>query len=210
MHSRYKNIDGLERLLADALPAECIGRNIPLAPLSRWKIGGPAALYVEPETSQQAAVVMSIMSGRDEPMFVMGDASNTLFDSAGFNGVVMRIGRRMSQVRIRGNEVWAQAGVWVPKLARTVGCAGLSGIEHTIGIPGTLGGLIMMNGGSQRKGIGMSVQTVKCVSREGKPFQLNNEECGFTYRTSSLQTMHAVVLEATLELEYGDPASIRR
>lgn len=182
----------------------------PLAPLSRWKIGGPASVLVEPGSATEAAAVMAIMADRAEPLFVMGDASNVLFDSAGYGGVVMRISRRMSRMRLEGNTVWAEAGIWVPLLARRVGCAGLSGLEHTIGIPGTLGGLILMNGGSQRKGVGLNVDRVLCADEAGALFSLDRQGCGFAYRTSSLQTRRAVVLEAELSFEPGDMHTIRR
>jgi len=190
--------------LASMLAAELPGRvreNVLLSELSRWRIGGPARAFVEPRSIHEAAKLMALMAGRPEPLFIMGDSSNTLFDDAGFTGVIMRIGRNLSAMKITGNQAWAQAGIWVPGFARAVGAAGLSGIEHTIGIPGTLGGLIVMNGGSQRKGIGLNVREVLCVDERGNFFTLDHKQCGFSYRTSTLQGRRAVVLEAKLELD---------
>jgi UDP-N-acetylmuramate dehydrogenase len=150
------------------------------------------------------------MADRPEPLFLMGDASNLLFDSAGFDGVVMRIGRAMSQVRVEGNRIHAEAGAWIPSLARLAGNRGLTGLEHTIGIPGTLGGLVLMNGGSQRKGIGLNVVRVDCVDAQGNAFSLDQAGCGFAYRTSSLQDMAAAVVGAELELASGDRMTILR
>lgn len=205
--------DNLETVVIPALEAAAPGavqRDADLSLVSRWKIGGKARVLVEPGTEAEAAAIMAVMAGRSEPFFIMGDASNVLFDSAGFNGVVMRIGHRMSRMRIEGNAVWAQAGMWVPSLARKVGALGLTGMEHTIGIPGTLGGLILMNGGSQRKGIGLNVSSVLCADERGELFTLDREQCGFAYRTSSLQGLGAVVLAAHLEFEQGDISMIRR
>lgn len=185
-------------------------RQVPLGPISRWKIGGPAAAFFEPENQDQAAAMMRIMSSRPEPLFIMGDASNTLFDSKGFNGVVMRIGRKMSRMQIGGDFVWAEAGLWVPQFVRSVGCAGLSGAEHAIGIPGTLGGLILMNGGSQRKGIGMNVVEVTCADERGEILTLTHEACEFAYRTSALQRRTAVVLAAKLRFERKEAGAVRR
>ncbi|WP_338608851.1 UDP-N-acetylmuramate dehydrogenase [Pelagibacterium nitratireducens] len=186
-----------------------ITRNADLTPLSRWKIGGRALALVEPSSAKEAASVMAVMSDRPEPLFIVGDASNVLFDSAGFEGVVLRISRAMSQMTISGTSAWAQAGIWMPLFTRRIGCEGLSGIEHTIGIPGTLGGLILMNGGSQRKGVGLNVKSVLCADEAGNLFTLDQEACGFAYRTSTLQTRRAVVLEADLEFEAGNPSEIR-
>ncbi|WP_050992148.1 UDP-N-acetylmuramate dehydrogenase [Pseudoxanthomonas sp. GW2] len=199
----------LAALLSRELPGQ-VHEHVRLADVSRWRIGGPAAVFVEPTSSKAAARVMAIMAERPEPLFLMGDASNTLFDDAGFSGVIMRIGRNLSSYRITSNSIWAQAGIWVPRLASAAGDAGLSGIEHTIGIPGTLGGLIVMNGGSQRKGIGLNVKEVLCADEAGHMFRLDREACGFAYRTSSLQSRRVAILEATLELEHGQRRSIRR
>lgn len=210
MATGKNDVNELVALLRTQLPAERIRTQVELAPISRWKIGGLAAIFIEPHHAQEAATVMSVMADRPEPLFIMGDASNTLFDSAGFNGVIMRIGRKMSRFHVDGNTAWAEAGIWVPKFARAVGCSGLTGIEHTIGIPGTLGGLILMNGGSQRKGIGLNVIKVLCADDDGRLFTLSQEACGFAYRTSILQQRRAVILEATLKFEHKDPRAIRR
>lgn len=189
---------------------ESVRCDVPLSAISRWRIGGPAAVYVEPATSVEAGNVMRTVSERGLPLFIMGDSSNTLFDSAGFNGVVVRIGRKMSEMRIKETEVWAQAGIWVPRLVATVGRSGLTGIEHAIGIPGTLGGLILMNGGSQRKGIGQHVVEIVAADAHGEIFRLKRDQCGFAYRKSALQGQRVVILEATIRLEPGNAASIRR
>ncbi|MDI9271873.1 UDP-N-acetylmuramate dehydrogenase [Stenotrophomonas sp. PFBMAA-4] len=195
-----QEIDRLAELLSTELPNQ-VSRNVSLATISRWKIGGNAAIYVEPTSVAAAARVMAIMAGRPEPFFVMGDSSNTLFDDAGFAGVVMRIGRNLSAMRVEGTRVWSQAGIWVPKLALATSDAGLGGLEHTTGIPGTLGGLVVMNGGSQRKGVGASVTEVLCADESGELFRMDQRQCGFAYRTSSLQSRRVVVLEVELELK---------
>lgn len=205
--------DEFETVVIPALEAAAPGavqRNTDLSRLSRWKIGGNARAFVEPRTEAEAAAVMAVMASRSEPFFIMGDASNVLFDSAGFSGVIMRIGHRMSRMAVKGTRVWAQAGIWVPLLARKVGALGLTGMEHTIGIPGTLGGLVLMNGGSQRKGIGLNISSVLCADAHGALFTLDREQCGFAYRRSALQDLRAVVLAAHLEFEHGDVSTIRR
>jgi len=140
----------------------------------------------------------------------MGDGSNLLFDSAGFDGVVMRIGQRMTEVRVEGTRIYAGAGIWIPKLARIAGHHSLSGMEHAVGIPGTLGGLILMNGGSRRQGIGSHVARVHCVGHDGNMFVLDQAACGFRYRQSELQTMPAAVVAAELDLERGERQAILR
>lgn len=185
-----------------------VSLDVPLSRVSRWRIGGMARAIVDPRSTDEVASIMKVMATRNEPVAVIGETSNILFDSAGFDGVLVRIGRRMSRFNIAGEHVWSEAGTSVPVLSRAVTRRGLTGIEHTIGIPGTLGGLVLMNGGSQRKGIGLSIETVTTVDRNGAVADLTQEQCGFDYRTSALQTNGLIVVEATLRLEREDPGTV--
>ena len=186
-----------------------VGVDVPLRTLSRWRIGGLADLVIEPRSAAALARALKRLSASCLPRVVIGDGSNLLFDDAGLQGVIVKIGRDLSDMRIEGTRVSAQAGIWTPKFARRVGCAGLSGGEHVIGIPGTLGGLLVMNGGSQRKGVGSHVIAVTCLDAEGRRDVLDREACAFAYRTSSLQRQGLIVIEAEFEFELGDAASIR-
>jgi UDP-N-acetylmuramate dehydrogenase len=179
-----------------------------LSEISRWQVGGPARAVVEPESAAQARAVIQLMAGRAEAMCVVGDMSNVLFSSSGYDGVILRIGRKLSAVTIEGNRVTAESGVAIPDLARRLGIAGLRGLEHTVGIPGTLGGLVTMNGGSQRKGIGSNVTRVNGMKLDGTDFSWGRDECKFSYRGSTLQRARLAVLSVELELASGDSAAI--
>ena len=177
---------------------------------SRWRIGGTARLLVAPASRQEATQVLQQIADFDCPKLVIGDGSNLLFDSRGFDGVVVRIGAPMSDMRVEGNIVWTEAGIWVPCFVRAVGAAGLAGAQHAIGIPGTLGGLILMNGGSQRKGIGSNLVSLRCCDMRGEMREINAAECRFSYRYSALQDEPLVLLDATLQFEPGDRTALRR
>ncbi len=197
----------------DALAALDIGDrvfNAPLSGYSSWQIGGPADLLVEPTTPQQVATVVTYARQNNVPLVVIGQGTNLLFADAGLRGIILKIGSNMSNLSIVGNRIIAEAGLWVPQLARQAMLAGLSGLEHTIGIPGTLGGLVMMNGGSHRKGIGENVVRVTVVDRDGQLVQMNREDCDFSYRHSALQGTGVVVVETELECPFGDLNQIRR
>lgn len=184
----------------DASVAGAVRKDVDLRTLSRWQIGGRARFVVEPTNRTEVSSVLRIMKERTEPFCIIGGGSNVLFDSQGFDGVILVIGPHLSQMSINGNTVWAQAGISVPTLARAVGQSGLSGIEHTVGIPGTLGGLVLMNGGSQRKGIGDHVESVLCAGQSGELVELSAESCEFSYRQSRLQREKLVVLEVVMRL----------
>ena len=139
---------------------------------------------------------------------IIGETSNVLFDSRPFDGVLMRIGSRMSRWSIEENRVLAEAGASVPALVRACAEAGLGGIIHAAGVPGTLGGLVMMNGGTKRKGIGDHVVGALISDNHGELQRIGHSDLGFAYRTSSLQNRTAAILEVELELERGDSASL--
>lgn len=175
-----------------------------------WQIGGPADLLVEPATAEQAVTIVKFVRQHKIPLVVIGQGTNLLFDDAGVRGLVVKIGEQMSTIRISGQRIVAGGGAWVPQLARLSMRAGLTGLEHTIGIPGTVGGLVMMNGGSQRKGIGENVVQVTIVDATGEVRQLSRSDCEFSYRHSALQGSGCVVVAAELECPQGEPQDVRR
>ena len=195
--------------LATAVNGNCVF-DAPLAEHTSWKIGGPADLLVEPVTVNQVATVVSFARLHEIPLLVIGQGTNLLFDDAGLRGIVLKLGHKLSRIDIKGNRITAEAGAWVPGLARKAMQAGLTGLEHTIGIPGTLGGLVLMNGGSQRKGIGENVRRVWIVDQQGQQLELSREDCFFSYRQSALQGSGVVVVKAELECDRQEPQLIRQ
>ena len=199
--------------LLDKLVQQDVGQytfDVPLSNHNSWRIGGPADLLIEPDSALQVAEVVRFANQSQIPLIVIGQGTNLLFDDAGLRGIVLKLGEKFSAITIEGNRIIAESGAWVPGLACKAMRAGLAGLEHTIGIPGTIGGLVLMNGGSQRRGIGENVHRVEVVSREGVILDLNREECEFSYRKSALQGTGAVVVKVELECERQDPRQIRR
>jgi UDP-N-acetylmuramate dehydrogenase len=201
-----------EKKILTELASLDVGKSYPDELLARhcsWKIGGPADLLVEAETTEQISNLIDFVRSRQIPLVVIGQGTNLLFDDAGVRGVVLKLGPAFSRIEIAGNIITAEAGVWVPQLARLAMRAGLAGLEHCIGIPGTLGGLVLMNGGSQRKGIGENIRRVWVVDTNGCPQVLSRFNCDFSYRSSALQGRDDVVVKVELELPSGNIADIR-
>ncbi len=186
-----------------------VRRDEPLRLHSRWRIGGPADLLVEPENRGQISRVLRLSKSEGVPILVVGNGTNLLFDDLGVRGLVLKIGRRFSRYRIQDNRISVEAGIWTPKLARVSACAGLTGLEHTIGIPGTVGGLVWMNGGSQRRSIGTNVRSVTILDEGGQLHVLPPAVCGFEYRRSAFQEMKAVIVGVAIECALGDPRRIK-
>jgi UDP-N-acetylmuramate dehydrogenase len=211
MTHRPASEDALRRVADDLrrLDVGILAVDQPLWKHSTWLIGGPASVWVEPETPEQFARLRQYLHPRDLPSVVIGRGSNLLFADAGVRAVVIRLGRRMSACSFRRPRVDVQAGLAVPRLALRACRRGLSGLEHAAGIPCSVGGLVAMNGGSERQSIGQVIREVTVCDAAGRIETLGPEACGFAYRSSAFQHGDRWVLAAGLTLRPGDPAEIR-
>lgn len=211
-HGVSRRIRAMTNDLAGSLSraGSSVAADVPLSGLCWYRIGGPADLVAEPADAAAFGRTLRVLQEAGVPFFVMGDGSNLLFDDAGFRGVVVRITRALGGLSIAGTEVRAGAGLWVPCFARRLAHAGLSGLEHIVGIPGTLGGLVVMNGGSLRKGVGTQVTEVAGFRRDGRPFVLDHAQCRFAYRASALQGGGRFVTEVAFRLAERAPREILR
>lgn len=180
---------------------EITQKDVPLNQISRWRVGGNADIVVCPKSTLQLSKIRSWLHQRGLPNIVIGSTSNLLFDDLGYKGIIIKIGSEFASYEIKEQLIIADPGVWVPLLARKAMQVGLTGIEHTCGIPGTLGGLICMNGGSQRKGIGQHVVEVETVDKMGKITKYSQNECKFAYRESIFQSSDEIISKVVLALE---------
>jgi len=199
--------------LIEQLVGEDIGlvfRNEPLSHHCTWRIGGPADLLVEPSSETQIREILVFCRAKNIPYIVIGKGSNLLFDDAGLRGIVVKLDKHFSSVSVREDIIVAQSGVFVPKLARLARRHGLSGLEHTVGIPGNLWGLLIMNGGSQRQNIGSCVKHVWGIDTRGKVKVLNNDACFFEYRKSIFQSLKVVITKVELKLKKKCNKAIRQ
>jgi UDP-N-acetylmuramate dehydrogenase len=177
---------------------------------SRWRCGGRADLIVAPRDKDGVSRLLSYFYERGIAWAVVGEGSNLFFDDAGVRAPLIQIGPALRKVRIENNLVHAEAGAWAPGVALKAMRAGLGGIEHTIGIPGTFGGLVLMNGGSLRQGIGEHIAEVEIAECDGTMRRISPHACGFAYRRTTLQDRGAIVLAATLALSPRERAPMRR
>lgn len=176
----------------------CIKEHISLAPYSWWKIGGPADFFAKIASVEELSVLLNDLSKKSISWCLIGNGTNILFDDDGFRGCIIRMGPQFSDIQFNGQKLTVQAGAWTPRVAWSAARAGLSGIEHTIGIPATFGGLVYMNGGSQRKGIGDIIECVQVLTLNGELKKIPASECDFSYRHSRFQESGEIILSATL------------
>ena len=184
-------------------------RQEPLWRHSTWKIGGPADFLVEPSSISELVAALEFAATNDLPRLIIGGGSNLLFADAGYRGLVVKLGDSLAQILVDDTQLEAQAGAASSSLAWRASESGLSGIEHVVGIPGTLGGLLCMNGGSLRKSIGEVVIWVDVLREHGAIERLPVQECGFEYRTSRFQSENMVIVGARLQLIPQPASSVR-
>jgi UDP-N-acetylmuramate dehydrogenase len=180
----------------------------PLAPLTSFRLGGPAALYLEPESDADLAAVGEAIVATDVPFVVIGKGSNILVSDAGFPGLVLRLGRGYRWVAREGDRLTAGGSIPLPALSGVALRHGLAGLEFGVAIPATLGGAIRMNAGAHGGAMADVVERVVTYRlRDGRAQTILGEEAGFRYRHSDLAD-DAVVTGGVLRLEAGRPSEI--
>lgn len=176
----------------------------PMSKHTTFRIGGPAQIFVTPHTIEEIGEVVAACNICQVPFFMLGRGSNLLVSDAGIEGVVIELGQNFSEYTIDGTTVKAQAGVSLAKLGSAVENAGLTGFEFAAGIPGSLGGAVMMNAGAYGGEMKNIVDRVWLMDSEGKLQERSGAEMDFRYRHSIVEDKGYIVLEAALVLQKGN------
>ena len=187
-------------------------RDVGLADFTTWKVGGPAQWFAEPDSPEQLLALLAWAEAAGTERRVIGAGSNLLVSDAGLAGLTI-CNRRLQGAEIEAATglIEARAGEPIPTLARRAARAGLAGLEWSVGIPGTVGGAVVMNAGAQGGCTAEVLESVTVVdpARPDQPFSLQATELDFAYRHSRLQQEALVVLSARFRLQAGqDPAAV--
>lgn len=183
--------------------------NEPMAPYTTWRIGGPADALATPADADDLVLAIGWARNEGETWRILGNGSNLLVLDDGVRGLVLRLRRTLDSVTFDGERVTAGAGASFPGLANQAAARGLAGLEYAAGIPGTVGGAIIMNAGWHEYEIGNTVDEVEILTPEGETGRRDRGVCGFGYRTSRFRGGEDVILSARLRLQEGDPEAIR-
>ena len=183
--------------------------NEPMADHTTFGIGGPARWYAAPSREEELRELLLICGQEEIPAYILGNGSDLLVSDEGCDGLVISMKENWAYGRIQGRGLRAGAGLLLSKAASMAQKAGLSGLEFASGIPGTVGGAAVMNAGAYGSEMKDVMTSLKVMDRQGQVRTLNREEIGFGYRTSCVEPMGYIVLEAEFELKEGDPEEIR-
>jgi len=203
------DLAGLHAALVARLGDGRVGRNIALGPLTTFKVGGPADLFVEPRSTDETVDVLRLAAAHAVPVTPLGGGSNVLVADEGVRGLVVRP-RGGHIEREDATRVRADAAVTINGLVRWLVSHGLAGLEAWAGTPGTIGGGIYGNAHWNGRLLSESIESVRVV-RPGDYdiFEVPASEMGFGYDRSRLQSSGEVVLSAVFIVGEGTPEALR-
>jgi UDP-N-acetylmuramate dehydrogenase len=210
--------DSRVQALLEALGADRVRRDEILAPYTTFRIGGPADLFYEPQTADELA--RAVLAAREHgiPYFLLGMGANILIGDRGFRGLVIRNAARHMEILTDG-KVWAESGVAVyPELIELAVSRGLSGLEHYVGIPSTVGGALWQNlhflapapARERTMFVEEVIHSAEILTEEGERKTVGVEYFEFGYDDSILHHRRDVVLAATFQLQPAEPARLRQ
>jgi UDP-N-acetylmuramate dehydrogenase len=181
----------------------------PLENHTTYQVGGNAEYLVAARDSEEASLVYAFAVSEGIPLTILGWGSNVIAPDAGIEGIVLKTLSDNARVRFQDDGiVQVDAGKNLVDLARIAGERGLSGLEPIAGIPGTVGGALIMNAGTKEGDIASVTRSVEVVTPGGKRHVFDEKECAFGYRRSLFKETGWLVLGAELQLRSGDPATI--
>ncbi len=201
--------EAVVQALKQYVPEENICLQEPMAGHTTFRIGGPADCLVELESEEQLIRVQNYLNKVELPYFILGNGSNLLVSDEGYRGVVLRIGSGMNRISVNGCELTAEAGATMAQVARVAMEHGLTGLEFASGIPGTVGGGVVMNAGAYDGEMSQVVKQVRVVSRTGESMELDNETMEFGYRKSSIREHCFIVTKVVFQLQTGEREQIK-
>ena len=180
----------------------------PMASHTTFRVGGEADYLVMPRSVDEVGQVIAACREEGMDYMLIGNGSNLLVSDKGYRGVIIQLLDNFREISVQGKGIYAQAGALLSTVARTAQKAGLAGMEFAGGIPGTIGGAMMMNAGAYGGEMKDIVSSVSVMDAQGRVSQYTCEDMAFGYRDSALAHDELYALEITLALQEGDPEEI--
>ena len=190
MYGYIENIIPKERMLFDE----------PMSRHTTFRVGGAAECMVLIEREEELLKLVPYLNQIEQDYFILGNGSNLLVGDKGYRGIVIKLGEGMNRITVEGDHIYVQAGALLSRTAAVARDAELSGMEFAAGIPGSIGGGVVMNAGAYD---GEMKQSVKVMDQEGRILVLDNDTMEFGYRTSIIKNRPFIVLEVVLRMQAG-------
>lgn len=195
--------------LSAQVPKENILFDEPMCRHTTFRVGGEARCFVRISDREQLRQIIPYLEQVEIPFFILGNGSNLLVGDKGYQGVILQIGDRINQITVDGERMIVQAGALLSRIAKAALEKELTGFEFASGIPGTIGGGVVMNAGAYDGEMKQVVERVTVMDRQGEILELSGDEMEFGYRTSIIKNRPFIVLEVCLKLSQGNGGDIR-
>ena len=202
-------MNALRQRLMDTCPGMELRENEPMERHTTFRIGGPARLMALPKSREEAAAAVQTARAHGIVPFFLGNGSDLLVSDKGYPGFIIKTVGGLTDLTVEGNRIRAGSGVLLSTLSRAALEHGLTGLEFSNGIPGSLGGAITMNAGAYDGDMSMVVRSVDFVDEEGALKTLSGADLDFSYRHSAFSDGRRFILGAELELAPGKPDQIQ-
>ena len=194
---------------SNLLGNEKVRINEPMNRHTTFRIGGPADYFLLPSSSEEVKGILEICKEESLQYFILGNGSNLLVSDEGYRGVIIQLYRKYGGLTVEGTEIRAGAGVLLSQIAAAARNESLTGFEFAGGIPGTLGGAVVMNAGAYGGELKDVLKEAVVMDREGNIFTVPVEKLAMGYRTSLVKTAGYLVLEVVISLKKGSQEEIR-
>ncbi|MCX6647690.1 MAG: UDP-N-acetylmuramate dehydrogenase [bacterium] len=187
-----------------------ISLDTPLAPMTYYKVGGNASVFIEVGGTVDLVSLKNTIDGLSIPWMLIGGGANLLVSDSGFKGVIIKLAGSFSEIIVDEDKIKIRSGSAVPllSLVREGSRIGMAGIERLAGIPGSVGGAVYMNAGTFGDYIGGLIESIDILTENNTVTTLKNPDCEFTYRTSRFQKTTEIILGCSVKSEKGDPGKI--
>ena len=190
------------------IPKDRILFHEPMSKHTTFRVGGEAECFIMIRQEEELVKLILYLNQIEEEYFILGNGSNLLVGDKGYRGVILKFDGPMEDIRVEGTLVKARAGALLSKAASVARDHGLSGLEFAAGIPGSIGGGVVMNAGAYGGEMKQIVVSVRGMNKDGQILTLDNDTMEFGYRTSAIKNRPIIVLEVTLQLTEGSPEEI--
>lgn len=193
----------------DLLGEEKVRISEPMNRHTTFRIGGPADYFLLPSTAEEVKKILEICKEKELPYFILGNGSNLLVSDEGYCGVIIQLYRNYGGITVEGTNIRAGAGALLSQIASAAKNASLTGFEFAGGIPGTLGGAVVMNAGAYGGEMKDVLKEVTVMTEQGEIMTIPAEKLEMGYRTSLVKKAGYLVLEAVISLKVGDVEEIK-
>ena len=193
----------------DLLGEEKVRISEPMSRHTTFRIGGPADYFLLPSTAEEVKKILEICKEKELPYFILGNGSNLLVSDEGYYGVIIQLYRNYGGITVEGTNIRAGAGALLSQIASAAKNASLTGFEFAGGIPGTLGGAVVMNAGAYGGEMKDVLKEVTVMTEQGEIMTIPAEKLEMGYRTSLVKKAGYLVLEAVISLKAGDVEEIK-